>query len=78
MQDSQQQDAEEFFCLYLGALDQELLALSTGGHRPATATSEVEEHEVIHSGQIDVGKRGFTVGHLFHLSELSYALLTDA
>jgi len=70
LKDGQQQDAEEFFRLYLDALDEELLALlaSNGGHKSATATSGVEEREVSQSGQTDIGKQGFTVRQLFHLS----------
>ena len=45
-----------------------LLPPSFSDHKSATAAPEVEEHEVTHSGETDVGKRGFTVGHLFHLS----------
>ncbi|KAF8467097.1 hypothetical protein DFH94DRAFT_639094 [Russula ochroleuca] len=60
--DNRQQDAEEFFRLYLDALDEELLALlaSNSGHDPATAAPGVEEREVSQSGQTDVVTRGFT------------------
>jgi ubiquitin C-terminal hydrolase len=51
-QDGQQQDAEEFFRLYLDALDEELTALLTSG---------VEESEVSQSGPTDVGNRDFAV-----------------
>jgi hypothetical protein len=60
-------DAEEFFRLYLDALDEELLTLlaSISGHKPATAAPGVEEREVSQSGQTDMGERGFTVRQLF-------------
>ncbi|KAF8462482.1 hypothetical protein DFH94DRAFT_640676, partial [Russula ochroleuca] len=61
--DGQQQDAEEFFRLYLDALDEELLTLSAsiGGRKLATAAPEVEEREVSQSGLTDVRKQGFMV-----------------
>ncbi|KAF8467101.1 hypothetical protein DFH94DRAFT_639069 [Russula ochroleuca] len=63
--DNQQQDAEEFFRLYLDALDEELLALlaSSSGHDSTTATPGAEKREVSQSGQTDVPDvvtRGFT------------------
>ena len=65
IQDGQQQDAEEFFRLYLDTLDEELVALlaSISGHKSATAAPGVEECEVSQSGQTasDVGKRGLMV-----------------
>ncbi|KAF8475266.1 hypothetical protein DFH94DRAFT_117972 [Russula ochroleuca] len=62
--DGQQQDAEEFFHLYLDALDEELLALpaSISGHKLASTAPGVgreEEREVSQSGQTNMGKRGF-------------------
>jgi hypothetical protein len=70
IQDGKQQDAEEFFRLYLDALDEELLALLTSisGHNSATAAPRTEEHEVSQPGQTDVEKRGFIVCQLFHHS----------
>ncbi|KAF8475252.1 hypothetical protein DFH94DRAFT_635391 [Russula ochroleuca] len=58
--EGQQQDVEEFFRLYLDALDEELLALlaSISGHKSATTAPGVEEHEVSQSGQTDVEKQG--------------------
>ncbi|KAF8494143.1 hypothetical protein F5888DRAFT_1926325 [Russula emetica] len=59
--DGQQQDAEEFLCLYLDALDEELPALlaSISGRQSASAALEVEEREVSQSGQTEVGSQGF-------------------
>ncbi|KAH9987814.1 hypothetical protein BJV77DRAFT_1024376, partial [Russula vinacea] len=53
----QQQDAEEFFRLYLDALDEEL-------------APGVEEREVSQSGQTDVVTRGFTVRANYFVSTL--------
>ena len=70
IQDGQQQDAEEFFRLYLDALDEELLALpaSSSGQKSATAPPGVEESEVSQSVQTDVEDRGSKVRQLFYLS----------
>ena len=38
-----------------------MLLASIGGHKSATSTPGVEEHEVSQSGQTEVGKRSFTV-----------------
>jgi hypothetical protein len=62
VQDGGQQDAEEFFSVYLSALDDELLALLTpiSTHKPASAAANVEElREGSHSveSQTEVGKR---------------------
>ena len=67
VKDGKSGDAEEFFRLYLDALDEELLTLldSISGHKPATAAPGVEEREVPQSGQTDMGERGFTVRQLF-------------
>ncbi|KAH9991181.1 hypothetical protein BJV77DRAFT_963013 [Russula vinacea] len=56
----QQQDAEEFFRLYLDALDDELLAqlACIGGHKSDTAAPGVEERQVSQSGDTESGKRG--------------------
>ena len=69
-----QQDAEEFFRLYLDTLDEELLALiaSISDHKLATASAApgVEECELSQSGgsgHTDVGKRGFMVRQLLLL-----------
>ena len=64
-----QQDAEEFFRLYLDTLDEELLALlaSISNHKWATAAIGVEEREVSQSGHTDVGNRGFMVRQLLLL-----------
>ncbi|KAH9987493.1 hypothetical protein BJV77DRAFT_1070467 [Russula vinacea] len=61
--DGQQQDAEEFFRLYLDSIDEELLALlaSISGHKLATAAPRVG-HEVSQSGQTDVGRRVESIG----------------
>ncbi|KAF8471381.1 hypothetical protein DFH94DRAFT_637134, partial [Russula ochroleuca] len=55
--DGQQQDAEEFFRLYLDALDEELRALlaSISGHKSAAVTPGVEDREVSQSDLTDVG-----------------------
>jgi len=62
--DGQQQDAEEFFRLYLNALDEELptLLASTSDHKLATAAPGVEESEsdVSPSGQTELGNRSIT------------------
>ena len=69
VQNGQQRDAEEFFRLYLGALDEELLVLlaSTSGHNSATATLGVEERQMSRSGLTEVVKRDLTVRQLFDL-----------
>ncbi|KAH9972228.1 hypothetical protein BJV77DRAFT_1154981 [Russula vinacea] len=61
--DGQQQDAEEFFRIYLDALEEESLALlaSISGHKLAAAAPGVEEREMSQSGQIDVGRRSLKV-----------------
>ncbi|KAI0274429.1 hypothetical protein BGY98DRAFT_1098972 [Russula aff. rugulosa BPL654] len=59
--DGQQQDAEEFLCLYLDALEEELLPLLTAsisGLQTASASLEVEERDASQSGQTDVGSQG--------------------
>ncbi|KAI0266275.1 hypothetical protein BGY98DRAFT_939185 [Russula aff. rugulosa BPL654] len=55
------QDAEEFLCQYLDALDEELPALlaSSSGRQSASAALEVEGREVSQSGQTEVGGQGF-------------------
>ncbi|KAH9986157.1 hypothetical protein BJV77DRAFT_85303 [Russula vinacea] len=64
--DDQKRDAEEFFRLYLDALDEELiqelitLLASSSGHDSATAASGVGERGVSHSGQTEVVTRNFT------------------
>jgi hypothetical protein len=50
-----------------------VLLTSLSGHKLATATPGVEEHEVSQSGPTDLGKQGFTVRQLFSLSELDVA-----
>ena len=55
---------EEFFYLYIDALNDELLTLLTSissDYESTSATHEVEEHEVPQSGQTEVENRGFTV-----------------
>jgi len=61
--DGQQQDAEEFLCLYLDALEEELPALlaSIRGRQSASAALEVQEREMSQSGQTEVGSQGFVV-----------------
>ena len=61
-----EQDAEEFFSVYLDALDEELLAshISINTHNPASAALNVEEliEGSKSGGQIEVvGKRDYTV-----------------
>ncbi|KAH9987821.1 hypothetical protein BJV77DRAFT_770711 [Russula vinacea] len=61
-----EQDAEEFFRLYLDALDEELIQelitvlASSSGHDSATAAPGVGEREVSRSGQTEVVTRNFT------------------
>ncbi|KAI0268542.1 hypothetical protein BGY98DRAFT_1190577 [Russula aff. rugulosa BPL654] len=59
--DGQQQDAEEFLCLYLDELDEELPVLlpPISGRQYASAALEAEERVVSQSGQIEVGGQGF-------------------
>ncbi|KAF8494149.1 hypothetical protein F5888DRAFT_1719063, partial [Russula emetica] len=61
--DGQQQDAEEFLCLYLDALEEELPALlaSIRGRQSASAALEVQEREMSQSGHTEVGSQGFVV-----------------
>ena len=70
MQNGQQQDAEEFLCLYLDALDEELAALlaSVSGRQSSSAALEIEDRRVSQSGQTQVGSQGFVVRQLFYLS----------
>ena len=77
VQNGQQRDAEEFFRLYLGALDEELLVLlaSTSGHNSVTATLGVEERQMSRSGLTEVVKRDLTVRQLFDLYVLSSPIL---
>ena len=75
VQDGQQQDAEEFFRLYLETLDEELLVLlaSISGRKSAiTAPGRgVEERNVSESDHTEVIKRGltFTVRQLSYISQ---------
>ena len=69
-QDAGQQDAEEFFSVYLDALDEELLAshVSIDTHNPASAALNVEEliEGSKSGGQIEVvGKRDYMVRQSF-------------
>ncbi|KAI0272065.1 hypothetical protein BGY98DRAFT_1179226 [Russula aff. rugulosa BPL654] len=59
--DGQQQDAEEFLCLYLDELDEELPVLlpPISGRQYASAALEAEERVVSQSGRIEVGGQGF-------------------
>ncbi|KAI0272070.1 hypothetical protein BGY98DRAFT_922339, partial [Russula aff. rugulosa BPL654] len=68
--DGQQQDAEEFLCLYLDELDGELPVLlpPVSGHQYASAELGAEERVVSQSGRIEVGGQGFVVRQLFDLS----------
>ncbi|KAI0274587.1 hypothetical protein BGY98DRAFT_920575, partial [Russula aff. rugulosa BPL654] len=58
--DGQQQDAEEFLCLYLDELDQELPVLlpPISGRQYASAALEAEERVVSQSDQIKAGAQG--------------------
>ena len=62
---------EEFLCLYLDALDEELpLLASIGGRQSPSAALEVEEHGMSQSGRTEVGSQasqGFMVRQLFHV-----------
>jgi ubiquitin C-terminal hydrolase len=67
IQDGQQQDAEEFFRLYLDALDEELLALlGSSSSQKSIAAPPGEEREVSQSGQADAGIRSSKVRQLCH------------
>ncbi|KAN0105390.1 putative ubiquitin carboxyl-terminal hydrolase 3 [Russula decolorans] len=59
--DGQQQDAEEFLCLYLDALEEEVPALlaSISGRLSASTALEVEKREVSQSDQTEVRIQGF-------------------
>ena len=62
VQDGGQQDAQEFFSVYLNVLDEELLALLTSisTHKPASTALNVEElreRSQLVEGQTEVGKR---------------------
>jgi hypothetical protein len=62
VQDGGQQDAEEFFSVYLNALDEELLAVftSVSTHKPTSAALNVEglrEGSRSGEGKTEVGKR---------------------
>jgi hypothetical protein len=58
VQDGGQQDAEEFFSVYLNALDEELFALHTSinPHKPAYVEG-LGEGSQSGEGQTEVGKR---------------------
>ena len=61
VQDGGQQDAQEFFSVYLNVLDEELLALLTSisTHKPASALNveELRGRSQSVEGQTEVGKR---------------------
>ncbi|KAF8495929.1 hypothetical protein F5888DRAFT_1615230 [Russula emetica] len=66
MLDGRQQDAEEFFCAYLDALDEELLGLlnSISTHRTTSAAlkvEEVKERSQSDEGQTEVERRDYIV-----------------
>ena len=62
------QDAEEFFGLYLDALDEELVELHTciSTHKVASTSSveELEEEAQSAESQTEVGEQGYTVRQL--------------
>ncbi|KAI0272066.1 hypothetical protein BGY98DRAFT_169651 [Russula aff. rugulosa BPL654] len=64
--DGQQQDAEEFLCLYLDELDGELPVLlpPISGRQYASTAPEAEERVVSQSGQIEVGSQGFVANYV--------------
>jgi ubiquitin C-terminal hydrolase len=71
VQDGRQQDAEEFLCLYLDALDEELSALLASIGGPSRQSfSAAQEREV--------GNQGFVVRQLSHLSALNLASIKNA
>ncbi|KAH9989170.1 hypothetical protein BJV77DRAFT_1069714 [Russula vinacea] len=76
--DGQQWDTEEFFRLYLDALDEELpgLLVSLSGHKAAAVAPGlgVEDRKASQSDQTDVS---FTVHQLFFLSALRFVSLTS-
>ena len=63
------QDAEEFFGLYLAALDEEMVELHTyiSAHKVASTSSvqELEEETQSAEGQAEVGEKDCTVRQLF-------------
>jgi len=64
--DGQQQDAEEFLCLYLDALEEELPALlaSISGRLSASHALEAEEREVSQSDQTEVRSQDFVANFI--------------
>jgi hypothetical protein len=75
VKDGKCQNAEEFFGLYLAALDEELMELYTyiGIHKPASAPSveELDEEARSAESQTEEGRRDYTVRQLFFLSAVS-------
>ncbi|KAN0103984.1 hypothetical protein V8E52_011437 [Russula decolorans] len=59
--DGQQQDAEEFFRLYIDTLNDELYPLHTSinYHKSTSGITEVEERDAPQSGQTEMTNQGF-------------------
>ena len=55
-----------------------MLPASAGGCQSASATPEVEEHEVSQSEQTEVRKEAFMVRQLFQISALNLASIKNA
>jgi hypothetical protein len=74
VKDGKHEDAEEFLCLFLDALDEELVELRAyiSTHQPASAPSvkELEEEPEVQSAedQTEAGKQDYAVRQLFFLS----------
>ena len=67
VKEGKHEDAEEFLCHFLDALDEELVELHT--HKPASALSVMELEEAQSSkGQTALGKRDYAVRQLSFLS----------
>ena len=69
VKDGKHEDSEEFLCLYLDALDEELVELQTYiSLVSAPSTEELEERVQLAEGQAKEVKRGHTVRPLSILS----------
>ena len=71
VKDHKHEDAEEFLCLYLDALDEELVELHTyiSKQKPSSVRSveEVGGEAQSAEGQTEAGERDYTVRRLFLL-----------
>jgi hypothetical protein len=78
IKDGKHEDAEEFFGLYLDALDEELVDTHISGHKPASTSGIQELLKEVQSteNQTPVGRRDHTVRQLSFLSSLSLTFLT--